>query len=139
LVLVAGAELQDYDAARDVLFRLKLTHPELVQVWADSGYAKNGLVEWADRALGLTLRISRRPPGAAGFVVVPKRWVVERTLSWLMQARRNSRDFERLPQHSEAHITWALIRAMAKRLAAERVKPETYPAQRVPRQRRWTM
>lgn len=57
-----------------------------------------------------------------------KRWVVERSLSWIMRVRRNTRDVERLIQHSEAHITWALIRVMATRLAEQRVQPETYPS-----------
>ena len=124
-VLVTGAHLQDRDAAREVLVRLKLTHPELVQVWADGGYAGE-LVDWAARTLGIAIRISKRPPGATGFVVLRKRWVVERTLSWMMRARRNTRDYERLLQHSEAHVTWALIRVMAKRLAEDRVQPEIY-------------
>ena len=66
-------------------------------VWADGGYAGE-LVRWAERTLGVAIRISRRPPGASGFVVLRKRWVVERTLSWIMRARRNARDYERLIQ-----------------------------------------
>jgi transposase len=57
-----------------------------------------------------------RPASAAGFVVVPRRWVVERTLSWLTRARRNVRDYERLRQHSEAHLTWTAINVMTRRL-----------------------
>jgi transposase len=95
-------------------------------VRADSGYSGE-LVEWARRTPGIAIRISKRPPGASGFVVLRKRWVVERTLSWIMSAGRNARDYERLIQHSEAHITWALIRVMAKRLAEDHVQPETYP------------
>lgn len=127
IVLVTGADIQDRDAAKEVLVRLKLMHPELVQVWADGAYAGE-LVTWANNALGIALRISKRPKDAQGFVPLKKRWVVERSLSWIMRARRNTRDVERLIQHSEAHITWALIRVMAKRLAEQRVHPETYPS-----------
>ncbi|GLY08570.1 hypothetical protein Acsp01_89490 [Actinoplanes sp. NBRC 101535] len=49
--------------------------------------------------------------------VLPRRWIVERSLSWLMRARRNARDYERLPEHSEAHITWANITLMTRRIA----------------------
>jgi transposase len=127
IVLVTGADVQDRDAAKEVLVRLKLMHPELVQVWADGAYAGE-LVAWANSALGIALRISKRPKNAQGFVPLKKRWVVERSLSWIMRARRNTRDVERLIQHSEAHITWALIRVMAKRLAEQRVQPEIYPS-----------
>jgi transposase len=50
------------------------------------------------------------------FKVLPRRWIVERSLSWLMRARRNSRDYERLPEHAEAHITWANITLMTRRI-----------------------
>lgn len=83
-------------------------------------------MQWAERTLGIAIRISKRPPGTTGFVVLRKRWVVERTLSWIMRARRNARDYERLITRSEAHVTWALIRVMAKRLAEDRVHPQTY-------------
>ncbi|MBP2034732.1 transposase [Streptomyces avidinii] len=58
-----------------------------------------------------------RPKDATGFVVLPRRWVVERTLAWLMHARRHARDYERLVQHSEALITWAVITLMTRRIA----------------------
>ncbi|MYT36590.1 transposase [Streptomyces sp. SID8356] len=58
----------------------------------------------------------RVPRGAKGFVILPRRWKVERTLGWIMKSRRNVRDDERQPQHSEAHLTWALITLMTRRL-----------------------
>ncbi|WP_433136331.1 hypothetical protein ACQPZ8_29400 [Actinomadura nitritigenes] len=57
-----------------------------------------------------------RPANIPGFVVVPRRRVVERTLSWLVRGRRNVRDHERLPQHSAAHLTWAAITLMTRAL-----------------------
>ncbi len=54
---------------------------------------------------------------ASGFVVLPRRWVVERSLAWMMHARRHARDCEQLVQHSETLITWAAITLMARRLA----------------------
>lgn len=65
----------------------------------------------------LTFNIVKKPPNQIGFKVLPRRWIVERSRSWLLRARRNSRDYERLPEHSEAHITWANITLMTQRLA----------------------
>ena len=67
--------------------------------------------------LGLTLVIVQRVPGTKGFVVLSRRWVVERTLSWLGRWRRLSKDYEHLPEVSEAMITLAMIRLMVHRLA----------------------
>jgi transposase len=89
MVMVTSAECTDRDAARELLARLRLTHPELACAWADRAYAGT-LVSWADSFLNLTLMIVSRPAGASGFVVVPRRWVVERTLSWRGLNRRNS-------------------------------------------------
>lgn len=92
------ASMTDRDIARELLFRLRLTCLKVVLVYADSGE----LVSWAKRFLGMTISVVSRPPNATGFVLLPRRWVVERTLSWLLRARRNVREYERLPQHSEA-------------------------------------
>ncbi|MGV2918818.1 IS5 family transposase [Streptomyces alfalfae] len=118
MILVTPADMSDRDAARELLWRLRLAHPQLVQVFADRAYAGQ-LVGWADDFLDLHLRTVARPKGAKGFVVVPRRWRVERTLSWLMRARRNVRDYERLPEHAEAHLTWSLITVMTRRLARD--------------------
>ncbi len=68
------------------------------------------------------------PKDATGFVVLPQRWVVERSLGWIMHARRLVRDYERLPQHSEALTTWAAITLVARRLTQPpRQAVETVP------------
>ena len=64
------------------------------------------------------LRITLRPEGAKGFVLLPRRWVVERTFGWLNQSSRLSKDYERLPQSSEAMIYLAMTRLMLRRLMA---------------------
>jgi transposase len=144
-VMVTPADRTDRDIARDLLWRVRLTHPELTLTWADSAYSGT-LVGWARDFLDLTIKIVSRPPGQRGFVVLPRRWVVERTLSWIMRARRNCRDYERLVQHSEAHISWSAINVMTRRLTRRRTgnwtnttgtrrtspdnnDPETYPKQ----------
>lgn len=115
MVMVTPADMADRDCARDLLFRLRLTHPEITLVWADSAYA-GSLIEWARTFLNLTIKVVSRPRGAQGFVVLAKRWVVERSLSWVLRARRNIRDHERRPQNSEIMIIWSAITQMTRRL-----------------------
>ncbi|MBL1102631.1 IS5 family transposase [Streptomyces coffeae] len=122
LVLVTPADLHDAAAAKEVLFRLRLMHPEITIVWADSAYAGK-LVGWAKQHLSLTIKPVSRPKDASGFVVLPRRWVVERSLAWMMHARRHARDYERLVQHSETLITWAAITLMTRRLARKGATP----------------
>jgi transposase len=85
-------------------------------VWADGAY-RGALVPWAAEHLRFRIEIVSRPPGTRGFVVLPRRWVVERSLAWLSHARRVVRDYERLPEHSEALLTWASVTLMTRRLA----------------------
>lgn len=121
-VMVTPANLHDSVAAREVLFRLRLMHPEITIVWADLAYAGT-LVGWAKSFLRLTIKTVSRLKDAKGFVVLPRRWVVERSLAWLLHARRNARDYETLPQHSEAMLTLAAITLMTRRLTRQPVHP----------------
>nr|WP_308040831.1 IS5 family transposase [Streptomyces sp. PSKA30] len=125
MIMVTPADMQDRDAARELLWRLRLTHPQITQVWADSAYAGR-LVTWAEDFLHITLKTVSRPKGAKGFVVLPRRWRVERTLGWIMNARRNARDYERLPQHSEAHLNWSLITLMTRRLTRKGTRTDSW-------------
>ncbi|QZS52969.1 hypothetical protein COO55_39845 [Rhodococcus opacus] len=65
----------------------------------------------------MALDTVRKPKGQRGFAVLPHRWVIERTLSWLVRCHRLDHDYERLPAHSEAFIKWAMIGLMTRRLA----------------------
>ena len=114
-VMVTAASVQDRDAARDVLFRLRLLHPSVTHLWADSGYSGK-LVAWAKSFLDLTIEIVKKIAGQTTFIVLPRRWVVEGTNAWTTQARRNVRDYERRPEHSEAFINWTAITVMTRRL-----------------------
>ncbi|MGF1431910.1 IS5 family transposase [Kitasatospora sp. LaBMicrA B282] len=117
MMMVTPADLQDRDAAREILFRLRLTHPEITLVWADSAYGGQ-LIDRARTRLRITLKtVSRR--GQKGFVLQPKRWVVERSISWLMRSRRYCRDYERTITHAESHLAWTAITLTLARL----VKP----------------
>ena len=73
---------------------------------------------WVKQHCGWTLEIVRRLEGVKGFVVLPRRWVVERTIAWLTRSRRLSKDYERCTASSEAMVYIASIRWMLKRLAA---------------------
>jgi transposase len=76
-LLVTPADVQDRDAARILLTRLHAAHPEIVLVWADNGYGGEEFATWAQEALGITIKVVPRPKDAKGFVVLPKRWIVE--------------------------------------------------------------
>ena len=123
-VVVTAASVQDRDGAKDVLQGLfgrikkskfsRWCHLKLI--WADGGY-RGELIGWVKQHLGWTLEIVERPAGQIGFQVLPKRWLVERTFAWLNRHRRLSKDYERLPESSEAFIYIAMIRLMLKQLA----------------------
>ncbi len=116
VVLVTAASVQDRDGGRLVLDKARMAMPSIALVWADGGYAGR-CVEFARRMLRITLQIVRKPDGQRGFEVLPRRWVVERTLSWLVRCRRLGHDYERLPAHAEAMVKWSMIGLMTRRLA----------------------
>ncbi len=143
---VHSAKVMDYEGIKTLLDRAKGLFPRLSHLWMDAGYSgedKGG--DWVEKTLGWTVEIVRRPRKPApeevlmgwarewakegvtvdwqrlmppqGFVVLPRRWVVERTFSWIDQNRRMSKDYERLPESGEAFIYVAMTRLMVRRLA----------------------
>lgn len=116
VVLVTAASVQDRDGGRLVLGRARMTMPSIVLVWADGGYAGK-LVAFARQYLRMAVEIVKKPEGQRTFEVLPRRWVVERTLSWISRCRRLSKDYERLPAHAEAMVKWSMIGLMTRRLA----------------------
>jgi putative transposase len=123
LVLIAvvhAASTQDYNGARRVLEKIRTRFSRLRLIWADSIYERTGLPAWVRdlRTRGkLRLEVVSRQAGQQGFAVLPRRWVVERTFAWLGFHRRLSKDYEALPETSEAMIYVAMIRLMLARLA----------------------
>ena len=115
-VLVTAASVQDRDAARPLLWNLRKAFPKVGLAWADGIYAGK-LVTWAKTALKLTLQVVRRPDDLRTFQVLPRRWVVERTLAWITRCRRTVRDYERLAARHETMLHWAMIIVMTRRLA----------------------
>ena len=92
-VLVTAASVQDRDAARPLLWNLRRAFPAVKLAWADGSYAGQ-LVTWAKTRLRLRLEIVKRPDDLHTFKVLPRRWVVERTLAWITRHRRTVRDYE---------------------------------------------
>jgi len=125
-VLVHAASVQDGDGAGDLLRHIKPLYCWLRTVFADSIYNRVAAL-LACFLLGITLVIVGRIPGTKGFVVLPRRWVVERTFGWLGRWRRLSKDYEHLPEVSEAMVTLAMIRLMLHRVAHPNRKRLTAP------------
>jgi putative transposase len=125
-VVVTSAAVDDAKAAPAVLSSLdRADYPRLKVVWADSKYHNHELLRWKarQRRLPWKLEIVRRPNDAHGFVLLPKRWVAERTLAWLGRARRLSKDYERQTDSSESMIRLRAIQLMLRIM--EPIKP--YP------------
>lgn len=113
---ITPANTQDRDGARRLLAGLKPLVPRLGLIWADGAYGGKGLADWCHQHGRWKLEIVKRG-GSVGFEVVPRRWVVERTFSWLGRHRRLSKDYERKVWTSEVFIQVAMIRLMLARLA----------------------
>jgi putative transposase len=117
-VVVHPANIQDRDGAKLVLRKVRNRLPRLQLIWADKGYA-GVLVDWVQKRCGWVLQTVLRPVGVKGFVVLPRRWVVERSLAWLGRYRRLSKDYERLTETSETFIYIAMIHRMSRNLLPE--------------------
>lgn len=116
-VMVLSASIQDRDGAQMLFDQVRGLFQRLQKVWADGAYAGPKLGDWVQEKCHWILEIIKRSDTVKGFVVLPKRWVVERSFSWLGRNRRLSKDYERLPESSEAFVYIAAIRLMIKRLA----------------------
>ena len=114
-VVIHAANIQDRDGARLVLAKLLGRFPRLRIIWADAAYAGR-LVAWAWATGGWLLQMVRRSPDSRRFEVLPRRWVVERTLAWLSRCRRLSKDYEELPETGETWVHIAMVHLMLKRL-----------------------
>jgi transposase len=125
ICVVHAASVQDRAGAKLVLGWLADQYPSIGLIWADGGYANSidaSLVGWADQDLGVKLEIVKRDDDVKGFQVLPRRWVVERTLGWLTHCRRLCRDYERTIAHAEDFVKIAMIRLMAARLAGQQTR-----------------
>jgi putative transposase len=117
-VVVHPADVQDRDGAKLVLELIRHRFASLKKIWADGGYAGQ-LVAWVKGLCPrrrITLEIVKRSDDAAGFEVLPHRWIVERTFGWLGRSRRLSKDYEGTIASSEAMTKLAMIHLMTRRL-----------------------
>jgi transposase len=143
---VHSAKVMDYQGIKTLLDRAKERFPRLRHLWLDAGYrGEDKGADWVQKTLGWSVELVERPKKPApeevmmrwarewaregvavdwehllppkGFVVLPRRWVVERTIAWIDQNRRMSKDYERLCASGEALVYAAMIRLMTRRLA----------------------
>ncbi len=116
-VIVTEASLSDPAGAKVLLKRLGGACKKLRRIWVDGAY-RGLLLEWVLLHYKFVLQPVLRSDDQKGFVVLPRRWVVERTFAWITQCRRLGKDYEVLPTSSEAMIYIAMTRLMVRRLAA---------------------
>jgi transposase len=116
-LVVHGADIQDRDGAPRLLHSVRSAYPWLRHIFADGSYAGPKLQGALDRIGRWTLEIVKRSDAARGFEVLPRRWVVERTLAWLGRCRRLAKDWEGTIASAEAWVLIAHIRLVTRRLA----------------------
>lgn len=115
-VVVHSAGIQDRDGAALVLERIKARFPWLQLVWADGGYNARQVDAAVAKSPGLRIEIVKRNDDMKGFVVLPRRWVVERTFSWFGRNRRLAKDWENLADTLRAFVTLASIQLAIRRI-----------------------
>lgn len=119
VVQVVAASVPEREGAKQLLATLHQERhrvPRLVHIWVDGGFSGEEFLHWVIDPFRW-IEVVLRPAGTQGFVLLPKRWTVERTYGWLHWCRRLNVDYERLPASSEAFIQVAMIRLMLRRLA----------------------
>jgi putative transposase len=116
-VVVTAANVGEREGAKLLLAEFKWQFPRLELLWVDGGFGGQPFADWVLDTVGCRVEVTYPPAGLKGFVVVARRWVVERTFAWLGKFRRLSKDYEALPQSSESYIYAAMIHLMSRRLA----------------------
>ena len=116
-VVVHGAGVQDQHGAEWVMDVLGEKFRRLKVIFGDSAYKRTGFPDWVCETFGWIVQTVLRPVTVKGFVVLPKRWIVERTFAWLARYRRHSKDYEKTTASAEAFTYIAMINLMSKRLA----------------------
>jgi putative transposase len=124
-VLVLAADVADRDGAVLLLALYAARYPALRLLWGDSHYGGDLSTE-TETAFGIAIVVVSKAVEQQGFVVQPRRWVVERSLAWLTRCRRLARDYEREPTYSEAWIYLAEVHRLLKHLARDPSLPAPY-------------
>jgi transposase len=116
-VVVHSAAIQDREGAALVLDRIHQRFNGLELIWADGAYNARQVESVVAEQPPLRLEIVKRPHDSSGFIVLPRRWVVERTFSWFGRNRRLAKDYDNLADTLAAFITLASVRLALRRLA----------------------
>jgi transposase len=125
-VVVHSAAIQDSDGAGLVLDKIRWRFPWLESIWADGGYNAWQVEAAVAKLPVLRMEIVKRSDDVKGFVVLPRRWVVERTFSWFGRNRRLAKDCENLAQTRATFVTLASIQLALRRLARAAVNSTKY-------------
>lgn len=117
-VVVINANCSEQKGGAIVVHEMAADQAEALQlIWVDQGYQGENFARVVAQLCGAKVEVIKR--SETGFVVIPKRWIVERTFGWLNQNRRLSKDYELLPEMSEAMIQGAMMRLMLQRLGQQ--------------------
>lgn len=119
-VLVTAANMGERAGGKLVLKRVKRMNKAMSRlhtIWVDGGFDGEPFMQWVMNVCRCIVQVVLRPEQTKGFVLLKKRWVVERTLGWLVWCRRLNKDYELLPETAETFIYLAMIRIMVRRLA----------------------
>lgn len=120
IVVITAASVSEQAGAKQILSKLDQVRDRvvrLIRIWVDGGYRGRDFTRWVIDVYRWLWSVVTRHEEQKGFVVLPKRWLVERTFGWFNWCRRLSKDYEILPQTTEAFIYIAMIRLMVKQLA----------------------
>lgn len=115
-VWVDAADVPEWDGGRVPVRAAQQAHPRLSHLWVDAGFGTT-FATWVREAVGWTVDVVTKVAGQQGCAVPPRRWVVERTCSWISKQRRLAKDYEHLEESTEAWIYLTMIRLMSRRLA----------------------
>ena len=119
-VSIVAASTPEREGAKKLLSKVKekqKQHPRLIRIFADGGFNGKDFIKSIMDLFGFIIEVVLRPQEVKGFTILPKRWVVERTYGWFNWWRRLNKDYEMLPETSEAFIYIGMIRLMLRRLA----------------------
>lgn len=115
--IIHAADVQDRDGGVLLMSTLFGLYPFLLKLYADGGYQGSQFQQGLKRVCRqVNVEIVKRSDAAEGFIVLPKRWIVERTIAWLNRCRRLAKDWERLNRNALAFLRWASIRLMVRKL-----------------------
>ncbi len=129
-VVVHRANIADRDGAYFVLDDVAQHWSELQKIWADQGYTGDLVVDVQEQ-YGITLEVVAKLTDQQGFVVLPRRWVVERTFAWLCRYRRLSKDYEQRTEYSEAWVYIASIARMLRTLHPNQTEERPYKRKKI--------